>query len=82
MGDPARFLILGKTIQVVQEEHLLERVMDAGAHLLCGLRKLELLYPGIVSGTRGKGTMIAMDVVNVEMREKMLRKLAENGKLV
>ena len=79
MGEPARFLVLGKTIQVVEEENLLSRVADVGEYLLGGLKKLEQLHPGIISGTRGRGSMIAMDVANVELREKMLRKLAQNG---
>lgn len=79
MGDPARFLILGKTIQVIGEENLVARAADVGSYLLSGLRSLETLYPGIISGARGKGTMIAMDVANVEVREKLLQKLALNG---
>ena len=80
MGEPARFLVLGKTIQVIEEQNLINRVADVGEYLLGGLKKLEQMYPGIISGTRGKGSMIALDVVNVESREKMIRKLAENGK--
>ena len=82
MGDPARFLILGKTIQVIQEENLIARAAEVGNYLLSGLRSLENLYPGVISGTRGRGTMIAMDVVNVESRQKLIQKLALNGNCI
>ena len=79
MGEPARFLVLGKTIQVIEQEKLIERVADVGEYLLSGLKKLERIYPGIISSTRGRGTMIALDVANVESREKLIRRLAQNG---
>lgn len=50
------------TIEVLEEEGLIENARERGAQLLAGLRQLQARYP-VIGDTRGLGLMVAMELV-------------------
>ena len=50
------------TIEVLEEEGLIENARERGAQLLDGVRALQARYP-VVGDTRGLGLMVAMELV-------------------
>ena len=48
------------TIQVIQEENLLENTQQRGAQLLSGLRALQMQYP-VIGDIRGLGLMVGVE---------------------
>ncbi len=51
------------TIDVIQEEGLVERSRELGARLKAEIEQLAQTYPDVVGAVRGQGLMIAMDFV-------------------
>ena len=44
MGDPARVALLKTVVDVIEEDHLLQKTQEAGAVLVDGLKRLEVIY--------------------------------------
>lgn len=49
------------TIDVIQEEGLVERSRELGVYLLQGIREAAAAYPDVVKEVRGRGLMVGLD---------------------
>ena len=58
---------------------MLDRVNKTGSTILRGLAELESRYPEVLSSSRGMGTLCAIDVKNIETRDKILHNLKQRG---
>lgn len=79
VGDPHKIIMLEQVVKVIKEENLLERVRLTGDVMMSGLKKLESELPGLVSAVRGRGTLCAMDMPSVAIRDKFLTELRSKG---
>jgi L-lysine 6-transaminase len=76
LTDMVRF---GRFLQIIHEEKLVDNARDVGDHLLAGLVRLEAELGGLVTGSRGRGLMIAFDLPSTEVQKKAQRQLLANG---
>lgn len=80
VGDPHKIILLEQVVKEIKEKNLLELVRRAGDVMMTGLRDLELeLAPGLISRVRGRGTFIAIDLPNTEIRDRFLENLRRSG---
>ena len=54
-------------------------VTESGKTIMAGLEDIQGRYPEILSKARGRGTICAVDVKNVETRDKILTTLRQQG---
>lgn len=81
MGDTIWGELLDKTITIVEDENLLERVNKTGKILLENLLRLQ--DSSLISNVRGKGTFIAFDVTkSKDGRDILVDKLQNNNVIV
>ena len=69
------------TIEIIQEENLLENVREMGTYFLAGLRDLQQRYPAIFN-PRGLGLMLAFSVETEEWRNQILHRALQKGLLL
>ncbi len=85
-GNPVACRAALKTIELLEREYL-ANTNARGEELRAGLRQLASKYPHTLSGVRGLGLMVAVDVMkegqhNVELRNKIEDKCFETGLLI
>lgn len=61
-GNPVTSVAARATIQVIEEEHLLENAATMGAHFRSGLEALQQKYP-VIGDVRGMGLMQGLELV-------------------
>lgn len=61
-GNPVTAVAALTTLQVIQEEHLVERAAELGAYLKKGLLELQARHP-IIGDVRGLGLMLGAELV-------------------
>jgi L-lysine 6-transaminase len=66
-------------LEIIEEENLVENARVVGEYLLGKLRELEVEFPGLVSNTRGRGLMCAMDMKTPELRAEFRKQCYQNG---
>jgi len=64
-----------RVIEIVEEDGLLDNAARVGAHALAGLRRLEEVFPGVVTNSRGRGLFLAFDLPDGAMRGRALQAL-------
>lgn len=70
-----------KYLEIVKEEKLDENADTVGKYFLRRLEEIQDEMPELVSNARGRGLMIAFDCPTPEIRNKLHRKIFENGAL-
>jgi L-lysine 6-transaminase len=76
MVRSARFL------EIITEDRLVENARVVGDHLRRGLEALERELSPLVTNTRGRGLMIALDLPTPEIRKKAHERMIANGLLL
>ncbi len=66
-------------LEIIEEENLVENAAVQGKALLTGLREIEEASNGLIFNSRGSGLMIAFDLEDDLMRNRMHAALRENG---
>merc|ERR1712002_1043860 len=79
VGDPHKIIMLEQVVKTIKEESLLNLVSESGKTIMEGLEDIQSRYPEILSKARGRGTICAVDVKNVELRDKILTTLRQRG---
>jgi L-lysine 6-transaminase len=77
--DMVRFT---RFLEIIEEENLVENARIVGAHLLAELAKLEHEFPDLVSNTRGRGLMCALDLATAQERDLFRQKCYDKGLLI
>merc|ERR1719154_156803 len=52
---------------------------ESGKTIMAGLEDIQDRFPEVLSKARGRGTICAVDVKNVELRDKILTTLRQRG---
>merc|ERR1712212_1410235 len=79
VGDPHKIIMLEQVVKTIKEESLLDLVTESGETIMAGLEDIQSRYPEILTKARGRGTVCAVDVKNVELRDKILTTLRQRG---
>ncbi|XP_065898676.1 4-aminobutyrate aminotransferase, mitochondrial-like [Dysidea avara] len=82
MGDPVRMLMLQAIVEEILSNHWIDNVRKTGDVILAGLKQLQELYPQQIHNARGVGTFCAIDGHTVEIRDKLLVELKNNGVMI
>ncbi|UJG44272.1 MAG: L-lysine 6-transaminase [Candidatus Heimdallarchaeum endolithica] len=70
-----------KYLEVIKEENLVENASKQGEYILKLLTEIQEKYPDKINNVRGKGLMIAFDLPNSEIRDK-LKNIAFDKELI
>lgn len=79
MGDPGKVLILDSILKVINRDHLLKNVLKTGEKLKDGLKELECEFPHVLNSTRGRGTFLAINAADSQLRDSILFELKQKG---
>ncbi len=80
-GNLVDMVRCAKTLEIIEEENLIENTAKQGAVMINGLEGIAAESSGVVSNVRGKGLMIAFDLPDQEKRDVMLDNMFDNGLL-
>jgi 4-aminobutyrate aminotransferase/(S)-3-amino-2-methylpropionate transaminase len=77
-------------LNIIEKEGLCERANMVGARLKAGMQRLSEQFPGRIGDIRGKGAMVAMELVqngdvsqpDPELTGKLVKKAGESGLLI
>jgi 4-aminobutyrate aminotransferase len=85
-GNGVGLAAVKATLDVMEEEHLVDRARDLGEYFMAKLRELAQRFPSI-GDVRGKGLMLAIDFItdratrghNTELRDRVLARCFAHG---
>ncbi len=69
-------------LEIIEEEKLVEHSAETGIGLLKRIERLADLFPEHISNTRGVGLMAAFDCSDTEARNKLQKRIFDNGVLI
>jgi 4-aminobutyrate aminotransferase/(S)-3-amino-2-methylpropionate transaminase len=77
-------------MRVIEKEKLCERSLDVGQKLMAGLRRLQAKHPDRIGDVRGKGAMVAMELVkngdvnqpDADLTKALVAAAGKNGLLI
>lgn len=78
-GSPLACAIAGATLEVIQEEELIENAARRGEELVDGIRRILAGRPELVREVRGRGLMIGIEMAEPELAGALLGALLERG---
>ena len=70
------------TIEVLQNENLVERAAVNGAYFLDGLKKIQAQYPQVITEVRGLGMMIGIEMSKEGVGGMLLSLLIDDGIII
>lgn len=79
MGDPGKLLLLEEIIKVIKCDDLLKNVEKTGHKMKCELTCLQNEFPQLLNSVRGRGTFLAVNTVNLTLRNEIIKKLKKVG---
>jgi predicted acetylornithine/succinylornithine family transaminase len=77
-GQPLACAAAHATLDVIEEEHLMENAAEVGAHFRHGLEQLKSSLPDRIHEVRGVGLMIGVELVKPEAKA-VLKSLLDQG---
>ncbi|RYX85650.1 aspartate aminotransferase family protein [bacterium] len=81
-GNPLACIAGLATLEIIEEENLVERAARAGELLMKGLRETQAKYPKLVKEIRGRGLMIGVEFPLEDITSLVLAGLAQRNVLV
>ncbi|XP_041362444.1 4-aminobutyrate aminotransferase, mitochondrial-like isoform X2 [Gigantopelta aegis] len=78
-GDPSKVALLEASLNVINEEDLINNMMRVGDYLQKGLHDMQVRFPGVVMNARGLGAMCAIDFCDANTRDAAIRHLRNKG---
>lgn len=69
-------------LEVIENENLVENAKNVGTYLLNGLKNLEVKYPNVISGARGRGLMCAINLPTGADRDRMREELYKENVII
>jgi L-lysine 6-transaminase len=71
-----------RLLEIIERDGLFGRAAASGAWFLAELQELGGRYPGVVSNVRGRGLMCAFDLPDSAGRDRLLRTLREEDRIL
>lgn len=81
-GNPLACIAGLATLEIIEEEHLVERCARAGDRLMKGLCETQAKFPHLVKDVRGRGLMIGVEFPLEDITSLVLAGLAQRDVLV
>ena len=81
-GNPLACAVGLRTLEVIEEENLVERAAQAGDKLMVKLRETQAKFPKLVQEIRGRGLMIGVEFPEEDITSLVLAGLAQRDVLV
>jgi len=81
-ANPMATTAAAATIQTLQEERLVERCAEMGAHFMFGLKLLQARYPSIIRDVRGRGLLIGVEIVDAKVGESLAQRMFDRNVLI
>ena len=81
-GNPVCCAASVATIQVIEEEDLLQNAQNRGAELVTGMKELQAKHPDLVKEARGRGLLTAIEMQREEDTPDFVAKVNELGAVV
>lgn len=81
-GNLMDFVRAKKYLEIIESDKLVENSERMGKYLLDSLQKLQKEFPELISNSRGRGLMCAIDLTNKNFRDEFRRKLFQNGMVI
>ncbi|ERL88852.1 hypothetical protein D910_06234 [Dendroctonus ponderosae] len=82
LGDPGKLYLLEAVLNVIKQQNLLDQVLRTGSKLKLGIATIEKEHPDLLNSTRGRGTFLAVNAADTELRDKIVAKLKLKGVIV
>jgi len=71
-----------KVLEIIERDGLVARTAEVGAYFKTKLEELAASYPDILSNVRGRGTFLAVDLVDSSARDAAKKTAMEHGLLL
>jgi L-lysine 6-transaminase len=68
-----------KYLEIINEQNLIKNAEKKGKILLTGLKEISKIFPNKITNVRGRGLMCAFDCETPKNRDKLRKKIYENG---
>ena len=81
-ANPMATTAAATTIQVLQEENLVERSAEMGRYFMDGLKELQLRFPTIIRDVRGRGLLIGVEIVDEKVGESLAQRMFDRNVLI
>lgn len=81
-ANPMATTAAATTIQVLQEESLVERCAGMGRYFMSGLQQLQGLFPNIIRDVRGLGLLIGVEIVDAQVGESLAQRMFDRNVLI
>lgn len=81
-GDRIDMAVGLKTIEIIERDRLLDNAANVGGYMLRRLVELSQSFGALVQNPRGLGLMLAMDLPNAELRDRLELEAFRDGLLL
>jgi putrescine aminotransferase len=81
-ANPMATTAAATTIQVLQEENLVERSAEMGRYFMTGLKQLQERFPAIIRDVRGRGLLIGVEIVDAKVGESLAQRMFDRNVLI
>jgi putrescine aminotransferase len=81
-ANPLATTAAATTIEVLQEENLVENSKRMGDHFIAGLKRLQARFPELIRDVRGRGLLIGVEIINEERGHSLAKRLFDRNVLV
>ena len=81
-GNPLACAVGLATLEIIEDENLVQRCADAGEKLLSGLRATQRKYPELIVEIRGRGLILGVEFPEEDITSLVLAGLAQRDVLV
>jgi putrescine aminotransferase len=81
-GNPMSTAAAAATIEIIQEEGLVERSAKMGDYFMKGLKALHERFPRLITDVRGRGLLIGVEIRDATLGEKVAARMFERNVLV
>jgi putrescine aminotransferase len=81
-ANPMATTAAATTIQILQDEGLVERCAEMGRHFMAGLKELQARYPQVIRDVRGRGLLIGVEIVDAKVGESLAQRMFDRNVLI
>jgi putrescine aminotransferase len=81
-ANPMATCAAAATIQILQEEKLVENCAAMGEYFVAGLKQLQERFPQLIRDVRGRGLLIGVEIIDAQVGESLSSRLFARNVLV
>ena len=81
-GNPLACAVALRTLEIIEEENLVEKAAIAGEKMMAGFREIAAKYPNLIKEVRGRGLMIGIEFPHEDITSLCVSGLAQRDVIV